>query len=64
MRTHLFRIDTQADAQTVKENGSRVSPPGISLDFACKHCHQENGMASALSDARLREFASGIHAQR
>jgi hypothetical protein len=64
MRTHLFRIDTGAIKGSAEENGSTVSIPGISLDFACKHCHRANGMASVISDQRLREFASGIHAQR
>ena len=33
----------------------------LSLDFACRHCHNADGVASVLTDEELIETADGYH---
>lgn len=61
MRTHLFAIDPLAASQSTLKDGHRVSIPAITLDFACRSCHRENGSAADLPLEQLREFARGFH---
>lgn len=44
------------------EDGSEASSQ-IGLDFACRHCHVESGMATPKTDDELREKADGYHAR-
>jgi hypothetical protein len=44
------------------EDGSEASSQ-IGLDFACRHCHVEGGMATPKTDDELREKADGYHAR-
>jgi hypothetical protein len=61
MRTHGMAIDPYLISQ-FSEDGSVVEPQ-ISLDFACRQCHQPNGggFASPRSDEELIQAAAGIH---
>jgi hypothetical protein len=52
-------IDPDQIGQFTEDGSQSLSELG--LDFACRHCHNENGMASPKSDAELQEAARGIH---
>ena len=58
--THLFAINTDADANLFTEDGSFVAlddegQASVTLDFACKRCHGETEMAE------LARFAKNFH---
>jgi hypothetical protein len=59
MRTHLMAINPGEIAQ-FNSNGEWVGPY-ITLEFACKGCHNEAGSGPALDDERLIEVATGYH---
>jgi DNA-directed RNA polymerase subunit M/transcription elongation factor TFIIS len=59
IRTHLMAIDPDQIGQFTEDGSQSLSELG--LDFACRHCHNENGMASPKSDAELQAAARGIH---
>lgn len=59
IRTHLMAIDPEQIGQFNQDESQSLSQLG--LDFACRHCHNENGFASPKSDAELQEAARGIH---
>lgn len=60
VRTHHTVIDPNQIAQ-FSEDGTQVLPQ-LGLNFACRHCHVEGGMASPKSDEELIQAATGIHA--
>jgi hypothetical protein len=59
IRTHLMAIDPQQVGQ-FNEDGD-VALSQIGLDYACRHCHVEGGMATPKTDEELSDMASGIH---
>ncbi len=59
IRTHLMAIDPNQIEQVNKDGTLALSQ--IGLNFACRHCHVEGGMASPKSDAELIAAATGIH---
>jgi hypothetical protein len=59
LRTHLMAIDPDQIEQFTEDGSQALSQLG--LDFACRQCHNESGLASPKSDAELQEAARGIH---
>ncbi len=59
IRTHLTAIDPFQVSQ-FNEDGS-LSLSQISLDFACRSCHVEGGIAPVMTDDALIEAAVGYH---
>jgi hypothetical protein len=60
IRTHLMAIDPNQIEQFTEDGALALSQLG--LNFACRHCHVEGGMASLKTDEELKEAATGIHA--
>jgi predicted CXXCH cytochrome family protein len=61
IRTHLMAIDPQQVGQFVEVEEETVALSQLSLDFACRHCHNENGAAKVKTDEELIEMATGYH---
>jgi hypothetical protein len=59
IRTHLMAIDPAQIGQFSEDGKTSLSQLG--LDFACRVCHVEGGLASAKTDAELIERATGYH---
>ncbi len=58
--THLFAINIDLDeAQTDGDTAN----PWVSLDFACRSCHSEQGGWTVYSDAELTDLAVDYHAR-
>jgi hypothetical protein len=57
VHTHLFAINPLAISQFDDD----ISQPYLSLEFACKGCHNEDGSGGRVSDERLIEVATGYH---
>ena len=60
VRTHLFGINTDADAEQFNDAGDDMNSY-ITLDFACKSCHSEEGDWNVYTDEELEEMAVGYH---
>jgi hypothetical protein len=58
MPTHLFAINPQQVGQFSSDGATSL--PQISLDYACKHCHN-GSFATVKEDALLKEKATGYH---
>jgi hypothetical protein len=61
LRTHLMAIDPDQVGQFTEDGSEALSQ--LSLDFACRHCHVEDGTASPKTDEELIERATGYHEQ-
>lgn len=61
VRTHLVLIDPDEISQFEETEDGLVAKSHISLDFACRSCHNEEGIAPALSDEELQAAARGYH---
>jgi hypothetical protein len=59
IRTHLMAIDPNQIEQFNEEGTVALSQLG--LNFACRHCHIEDGEASPKTDEELMDAANGIH---
>jgi hypothetical protein len=59
IRTHLMAIDPNQIGQFSEDGTQALSQ--IGLDFACRHCHVEGGMALPKSDDELVRVADGYH---
>ena len=59
MRTHLFGIN--AEAATNFEDDGTVSMPYLTVDFACKGCHNNEDRGGTLPDEELVQAALGYH---
>jgi hypothetical protein len=59
IRTHLMAIDPLQIGQFTEDG--RFAQPQLSLDFACRSCHVENGNARPRSDEALMAAAMGYH---
>lgn len=62
VRTHLFAINTDADASMFTPDGNFVALNGnhkgaVTLDFVCQRCHQDTPVAE------LAKFAKNFHDQ-
>lgn len=55
VRTHIFRIATEADAKMFTEDGKYVAGDSVTLDFVCLHCHQNKDLPWAA------KYAKDIH---
>lgn len=62
LRTHLMAIDPDLVEQFVEnDDGALISEPALSLNFACRHCHNPDGLGPEVSDEELQEAARGYH---
>ena len=59
IRTHLMAINPLSPSQFNEEGN--FSNPYLSLDFACRSCHYEDGDGGDLSDEELIELAIDYH---
>jgi len=59
IRTHLMKINPNQIEQ-FNEDGSR-SLSDLGLNFACRHCHVDGGVASPKTDEELIGAANGMH---
>ncbi len=59
IRSHLMAIDPDQAGQFTEDGSVALSQ--ISLDFACRSCHIEGGLASVKSDQELADKATGYH---
>jgi predicted CXXCH cytochrome family protein len=59
IRTHMMAIDPNQVGQFTEDG--KVALSQISLDFACRHCHVEGGMAPAFPDDVLIDVATDYH---
>ncbi len=59
IRSHLMAIDPDQVGQFTEDGSVALSQ--ISLDFACRSCHVEGGIASVRSDQELADKATGYH---
>lgn len=59
IRTHLMAIDPDQIGQFTEDGSEALSQ--IGLDFACRGCHVEGGMATPKTDEELIEKAVGYH---
>jgi len=59
IRTHLMAIDPNQIGQFTEDGSAALSQLG--LDFACRSCHVEGGMATVKSDEALIEKATDYH---
>ncbi|MEW6718107.1 MAG: multiheme c-type cytochrome [Chloroflexota bacterium] len=61
VRTHLMAIDPYQIGQFTEDGKFALSQ--IGLDFACRSCHVDGGMATVKSDQELIDKAVGYHIQ-
>ncbi|MCL4301115.1 MAG: hypothetical protein KJ077_35610 [Anaerolineae bacterium] len=59
IRTHLMAIDPDQIGQFTEDGKNALSQ--IGLDFACRSCHNPDGIAPELSDGMLSGVAEGYH---
>ncbi len=59
IRTHLMAIDPEQIGQFSEDGAVALSQ--IGLDFACRHCHVEDGNATPKTDEELIDKAVGYH---
>jgi Collagen triple helix repeat (20 copies) len=59
LRSHLMAIDPLQIGQFSEDGLTSLSQ--VSLDFACRSCHNENGPATPKTDEQLIEKAYGYH---
>lgn len=59
IRTHLMAIDPQQIGQFTEDGTVALSQ--LSLDFACRSCHNKDGMATVKTDEELITVATGYH---
>jgi len=59
IRTHMMGIDADQIGQFTEDGSQALSELG--LDFACRNCHVEGGIAPPKTDEELRETADGYH---
>ena len=62
LRTHLMAIDPDLVEQFVEnDDGALISEPALSLNFACRHCHNPDGLGPEVTDEELQDAARGYH---
>ena len=61
IRTHLMAIDPDLVEQFVETDDGLISEPALSLNFACRHCHNPEGLGPEVTDEELQEAARGYH---
>lgn len=59
IRTHLMAIDPNQIGQFTEDGSAALSQLG--LDFACRSCHVEGGMATVKTDEQLIDKATDYH---
>lgn len=52
VRTHIFRIATDANTKMFTADGKFVAGDSVTLDFVCLHCHQDKDVKWAASHAK------------
>ncbi len=61
IRTHQVAIDPDLVQQFTDSDEGIVSAPQLSLEFACRDCHNPDGLGPELTDEELQEAARGYH---
>jgi hypothetical protein len=61
MRTHLMSIDPDLEEQFIETDDGLISASALTLNFACRHCHNPDGLGPTVSDEELQEAARGYH---
>jgi hypothetical protein len=63
VRTHVVAIDAGQIEQLVKTETDEQEAvyPQIALNFACRQCHNENGLGRPKSDEELLQVARDYH---
>jgi hypothetical protein len=59
VRTHLMSINPRSTTQLDEEG--LASMPYLTVEFACKGCHNEEGRGGEMPDEELTAAASGFH---
>jgi ssDNA-binding Zn-finger/Zn-ribbon topoisomerase 1 len=59
IRTHLMAIDPDQVGQFTEDGSVALSQ--LSLDYACRHCHNADGNANVKTDEELLDMATGYH---
>jgi hypothetical protein len=62
IRTHMMGIDPEQIGQFSENGKSALSQ--IGLNFACRNCHNKDGIASVKTDAQLIKAATDYHARK
>jgi hypothetical protein len=62
IRTHMMGIDPSQIGQFSEDGKTALSQ--IGLNFACRHCHNKDGIASVKSDSQLINAATDYHARK
>ncbi len=60
LRTHLFGVNVDVEAEQFSDGGGEANPY-LTLDFACRSCHSDEGAWTEYSDEELESLASGYH---
>ena len=61
IRTHLMAIDPDQVEQFIETDDGLISASQLSLNFACRHCHNPDGLGPEVTDEELQEAARGYH---
>lgn len=61
VRTHMMSINPRSMEQFDEDDGVTFANAYLTIDFACKGCHNPEGRASERSDEELIEAATGYH---
>jgi hypothetical protein len=61
IRTHLMAIDPDQVEQFIETEDGLISASQLSLNFACRHCHNPDGLGPEVTDEELQEAARGYH---
>ncbi|HEX9744562.1 MAG TPA: multiheme c-type cytochrome [bacterium] len=58
--THLFRINTDVNAEQFSPDGTQANPY-ITISYACQRCHIDGGGAPPISKESLASYAVNYH---
>jgi len=61
IRSHLMAIDPDLVDQFIETDDGLISASQLSLNSACRHCHNPDGLGPEVSDEELQEAARGYH---
>ncbi len=60
IRSHFFKINPDPDVSQFNEEGT-VAMPFVTVDWACRHCHRDDGSALVKTNEELFLSADGYH---
>jgi hypothetical protein len=61
VRTHMVSINPDLIDQFTETDEGWVSAPQLSLNSACRHCHNPDGLGPNVTDEELQQAARGYH---